>query len=74
MDEFVPQVLVQKFDRHLEEMAQKERIAQARQLAPFFPATNLRGAGMPEEGCELLPGNTPLRARDPESIGDGQRW
>ncbi len=42
-------------------------------LAALLPATELGGARVPEEGCELLPGDTPLPPRDPESIRDGQR-
>ena len=41
-------------------------------LAALLPATELGGARVPEEGCELLPGDTPLPPRDPESIRDGQ--
>jgi hypothetical protein len=66
--QIVAEVLEQKFDGHLEEMAQEQGIPQTRELAALFPATDLRRAGVPQEGCELFAGDTALGPGDPESI------
>ena len=69
--EVVPQVFEEKLDRHLEEMAEEEGVAEIRELATLLPATELRGALVPEEGGQLLARDTPFRAGDPEKIVHG---
>ncbi len=71
MDEVVPQVLEEKLDGHLQEVAEEEGVAEIRDLATLLPATELRGGRVPEERHQLLAWDTPFPARDPQTRGDG---
>ena len=61
-DQIVAQVLEEKLDGHLEEMAEEERITEIRELKAFLPATELGGGFVPEEGRELLARHASFRA------------
>ena len=70
MDKVVPQVLEEKLDGHLQEMAEEEGVAEIRELATLLPATELRRGGVSEQCRQLLARDTPFRARDPQTRGD----
>jgi hypothetical protein len=67
-DQIVSQVPEQKLDRHLEKMAEEERITEIRKLRAVLPATELGGGFVSEEGRELLARHPALHARDPETV------
>ena len=69
-DQIVSQVSEQKLDRHLEKMAEEERITEIGELRTVLPATELGGSFVPEEGSELFARHASFHARDPKTIFD----
>ena len=67
-DQVVAQVPEEKLNRHLEKMAEEERVTEIRELRAVLPATELGGGFVPEEGRELLARHASFHARDPETI------
>jgi len=66
-DDLMPQFLKEEFHRHLEQMAEEERIGKARVQTSLLPVVYLRSRGMTQEGCKLLPAEPPLLSGDPEA-------